>query len=263
MSSGKNLPEQPIVQVRELLFGAQLKDMEMRFRRQEERLLREIGEVKESLRSRLDSLENYMKSEVGSLLGRLKEERDEREAVIKNEQRDRHEEVKAETRERTEQMAADRREFHETMGKELRERSDADAKIIAELTAANENFERRATKLGATIDSLEWTLRELIKKENSEINDKIDSKHNEAVNVVEKTNSQIRSDMVYRTAFSTMLTEMVSSLSKPWNIDISPVPENDYYETEADAGGRDMSPEGQSDNQANQDNQGEQSQEGW
>jgi septal ring factor EnvC (AmiA/AmiB activator) len=229
----KNLPEQPIVQVRELLFGAQLKDMEMRFRRQEERLLREIGEVRESLRGRLDSLESFMKSEVASLLGRLKEERDERDALLKAEQRDRHEEVKAEARERTETAAADRRDTQEAQAKELRERADADARLAAELAAANESFERRAAKLSAGIDSLEWTLRELIKKESGEINDKIDAKHNEAVNVVERSSSQIRSDMVYRTAFSTMLTEMVSSLSKPWNIDISPVEEGDLYEAES------------------------------
>jgi gas vesicle protein len=223
--------------VRELLFGAQLKDMEMRFRRQEERLLREIGEVKESLRSRLDSLENFMKSEVASLLARLKEERDEREALIKNEQRDRHEEVRLEAKERAEEAASDRRDFHEAMGKEQRERGDAANKLATELAAANESFERRAAKLSQGIDSLEWTLRELIKKESSEINDKIDLKHNEAVNVVDKTSSQIRSDMVYRTAFSTMLTEMVSSLSKPWNIDISPVDEGELYD--ADSGSSD------------------------
>ncbi|MDR1658531.1 MAG: hypothetical protein LBT47_13470 [Deltaproteobacteria bacterium] len=258
--SGKNLPDQPIVQVRELLFGAQLKDMEMRFRRQEERLLREISEVKESLRSRLDSLENYMKSEISSLLTRVKEERDEREQVIKNEQRDRNEAIRLEARERTEQAATDRREFHENLGKEGRERLEADTKLTTDLAAANENFERRAAKLNASIDSLEWTLRELIKKETSEINDKIDSKHNEAVNVVDKTASHIRSDMVYRTAFSTMLTEMVSSLSKPWNIDVSPFDNSELYDTESESNGEGSQDQQEQHQGDNQDNQG---QENW
>ncbi|MDR1308368.1 MAG: hypothetical protein LBL95_00425 [Deltaproteobacteria bacterium] len=233
MSSGsKNLPDSSMVQVRELLFGAQLKDMEMRFRRQEERLLREISEVKESLRSRLDSLENFMKSEVGSLLNKLKEERDEREAVIKTEQRDRQEEVKAEARERAELLAAERRELQESISKEQRDRADSIAKVNSDLSASNENFERRATKLGASIDNLERTLRELIMTETTEINDKIDEKYNDSLNILEKNSTQIRSDMVYRTHMSTMITEMVASLSKPWNIDVSPV--GQVYDAEMD-----------------------------
>jgi hypothetical protein len=233
MSSSKNLPETPIVQVRELLFGAQLKDMEMRFRRQEERLLREIAEVKESLRSRLDSLENFMKSEVSSLLTRLKEERDEREAVIRAEQRDRHEEVRTEARERTELLAAERRELNESISKEQRDRAEAVAKLTNELSVTNDNFERRNAKLSSNVDGLERALRELIMKESSEINDKIDEKHNEAVTIVDKTSSQIRTDMVYRTALTTMLTEMVGSLSKPWNIDVAPLGNDDLYDAEA------------------------------
>jgi chromosome segregation ATPase len=245
MSSSKNLPETPIVQVRELLFGAQLKDMEMRFRRQEERLLREISEVKESLRSRLDSLENFMKSEVNSLLTRLKEERDEREAIIRAEQRDRHEEVRAEARERNEMLGAERRELHENIAKEQRDRAEAIAKLASELAVTNDNFERRSAKLGANVDSLERALRELIMKESSEINDKIDEKHNEAVTIVDKTSSQIRTDMVYRTALTTMLTEMVASLSKPWNIDLPPLETGDLYDAELQEGSGPESSEGQ------------------
>ena len=61
-------------QVRELLFGAQLKDMETRFRRQEERFLREIADSRDAMKTRLDSLENFMKSETATILHRLKEE---------------------------------------------------------------------------------------------------------------------------------------------------------------------------------------------
>ncbi|MDR0355964.1 MAG: hypothetical protein LBJ64_09585 [Deltaproteobacteria bacterium] len=233
MSGGnKNLPDSSMVQVRELLFGAQLKDMEMRFRRQEERLLREISEVKDSLRSRLDSLENFMKSEVNSILSRLKEERDERDALIRAEQRDRHEEIRAEARERNELLGAERRELHENVSKEQRDRAEAIAKINADMAVNNDNYERRAAKLGASMDNLERTLRELIMNESTEINDKIDEKYNDSLNILEKTSSQIRTDMVYRTHMSTMITEMVASLSKPWNIDVSSV--DQVYESETD-----------------------------
>ncbi|MDR1298364.1 MAG: hypothetical protein LBO05_13575 [Deltaproteobacteria bacterium] len=231
-SSNKNLPDSSMVQVRELLFGAQLKDMEMRFKRQEERLLREISEVKESLRGRLDSLENFMKSEVGSLLTRLKEDRDERDALVRAEQRDRHEEIRAEARERNELLGAERRELHENISKEQRDRAESIGKIASDLAVSNDNFERRSAKLGASLETLERTLRELMMKESTDLNDKIDEKYNDALNILTRTATQIRTDMVYRTHMSTMITEMVASLSKPWNIDVSPV--DQVYDSETD-----------------------------
>ena len=65
----------PMEQVRELLFGAQLKDMETRFQRREERFMREVADARDSMKKRLDSLEGFMKSETSSLLSRLKEEK--------------------------------------------------------------------------------------------------------------------------------------------------------------------------------------------
>jgi seryl-tRNA synthetase len=170
--------------------------------------------------------------------------------VIKTEQRERHEEVRTEARERTEQIAAERREAQENLAKEQRDRADSVAKVAADLAAANENFERRATKLGASIDNLERTLRELIMTETTEINDKIDEKYNDSLNIIEKTATQIRSDMVYRTHMSTMVTEMVAGLSKPWNIDVSPV--DQVYDAETD---QEEKPQGDQ-NQGDQNYQG-------
>jgi hypothetical protein len=232
----KNLPrgqydasqsEAPIAQVREILFGAQLKDMETRFRRQEEKLLREIAEVKDSLRSRLDSLENFMKSEVSALLNRIKEERDDREQALRSEQSQRQEETQAAIRERNELLGQARREFTDGLGQEKRERSESLAKLTSELGLAVENSDRRHGKLANSLDLTERTLRELLMSESSNLTDKIDEKYNESISVTEKTAAQIRSDMVYRTALSTMFTEIVGSLSKPWNLDISPVGEDD------------------------------------
>jgi hypothetical protein len=220
-------PEAPIAQVREILFGAQLKDMEMRFRRQEEKLLREISEVKDSLRSRLDSLENFMKSEVSAILNRLKEEHEDREQALKSEQTQRQDELQAAVRERNELLSQSRRDFTDGLSTEKRERVEALAKVTTDLAAAVENSERRAAKLTSSLDLVERTLRELLMTESSNLSDKIDEKYNDALDILEKTSFQIRSDMVYRTALSTMFTEMVASLSKPWNLDVSPVDEAD------------------------------------
>ena len=181
----------PMEQVRELLFGAQLKDMETRFKRQEERFVREVSDAKESLKTRIDSLENFMKSEIVSILARIKEDQNEREETIK-----------AEQRERAEQLAA-----------EHRDRADAVSQLAAELASVSDALERKIAKLSNTLDSTERDLRSLMLDESKSLDAKIESKYKDALSVITKTAAQIRHDMVYRSSLSSMFTEMVVKLS--------------------------------------------------
>jgi DNA repair exonuclease SbcCD ATPase subunit len=192
-------------QVRDLLFGAQLKDLETRIQRQEARFTREINDVKDALKKRLDSLENFMKSEASSLLARLKEEQQERDGAIKAEQRERQEALKGEQRERS-----------ESFKNEQRERNEAVAALNGELKNTAETFERKLTKVSATLDTVERELRQLLLSESGSLSDKIESRYKDALNVLAKTASQIRSDMVYRTALSGIFTEAVVELNNPW-----------------------------------------------
>jgi hypothetical protein len=187
-------------QVRELLFGAQLKDMETRFQRQEERLQREISDSRGALKTRLDSLENFMKSEIASLLHRLKDEQTEREESIKAEQRERSENLKT----------------------EQRERAEAVTQLAKDLAAANEAFERKLAKLSGTLDNAERELRQLLQAESEALSTKLDEKYLDALNTLSRTASNIRNDMVYRSSFSTMLTEMAVKLSGQWPLDVVP-----------------------------------------
>jgi DNA-directed RNA polymerase subunit F len=188
----------PMEQVRELLFGAQLKSMETRFQRQEERSQREIADLRNALKTRIDSLENFMKSEVASLLHRLKDEQDERTEMVKVEQRERGENLKAEQRERTEAVA----------------------QLTKDLAAANETFERKLAKLASTLDNTERVLRQLLQTESGALSAKVDERYQDALDVLSKTALEIRGDMVYRASFSTMLTEMAVKLSGQWVLDV-------------------------------------------
>ena len=190
-------------QVRELLFGAQLKDMEIRFQRQEERFVRDVADAKDALKKRIDSLENFMTSEVNSILARIKEEQKERDQSIKTEQRERAEYIKTEQRERIENVA----------------------KLASDLASAVETFERRMEKLANTMDSTERDLRSLMMDESKSLSDKTEAKYQDALAVIAKTAAQIRHDMVYRTSLSSMLTEMVVRLSD--SEQISPIVEMD------------------------------------
>ena len=188
----------PVEQVRELLFGRQLKDMDTRFQRQEERSQRELNDLRNSVKTRVDSLENFMKSEVASLLHRLKNEQDERTEMFKAEQRERSENLKT----------------------EQRERAEAVAQLAKDLSAANEACERRLAKLSSTLDNTERELRQLLQTESGALSAKLDERYQDALSALSRTASEIRGDMVYRSSFSTMLTEMAVKLSGQWTLDV-------------------------------------------
>lgn len=198
--SGVMLEAAPMEQVRELLFGAQLKDMDTRLQRQEEHFRHEISDIKNSFKKRLDSLENFMRSEAGSALNRLKEEQREREESMKIEQRERIEALK----------------------NEQRERSESATQLSKDIATVVETFERKLANLSGTLDSTERELRQLLLSENGSLTDKIESKFDDALGVLSKTAAQIRSDMVYRTSLSSMLTEMVVKLSGSLSIGTPP-----------------------------------------
>lgn len=202
----------PMEQVRELLFGQQLKDMETRFKRQEERLLREISDTRDAMKQRIDSLENFMKSESATLLHRLKEESLERSDVIKAEQRERLEALKNEQRERVEALKS-----------EQRERLEAFSQLGRDLAGTSESLERKIAKLSSTLDNTERELRQLLLSESGSLTDKIEEKYQNALDVISQTASQIRDDMVYRTSLSAMFTETALKLSGQWGSEVEPV----------------------------------------
>lgn len=69
--------------VRDILFGAQMRDQDKRFARLEEKLGKEIADVRDQLLKRLGSLEEYFKGEVDGLVERIKGESTARSAAIR------------------------------------------------------------------------------------------------------------------------------------------------------------------------------------
>jgi hypothetical protein len=67
-----------IDKIRDILFGANMREYEARFERLEETLLKEAADLRESSRRRFESLETYVKNELESLQTRVKIEREER-----------------------------------------------------------------------------------------------------------------------------------------------------------------------------------------
>ncbi|MBL8172461.1 MAG: hypothetical protein JNJ50_30320 [Acidobacteria bacterium] len=64
--------------VRDILFGAQMRDYDRRFARLEERLVKEAADAREDARRRFDTLENFIKQEIAALGDRLRAENHQR-----------------------------------------------------------------------------------------------------------------------------------------------------------------------------------------
>ncbi|BAY99682.1 hypothetical protein NIES37_36650 [Tolypothrix tenuis PCC 7101] len=83
-SNGTNLAElNSLDRVRDILFGNQVREVEKRFARLEDRLVKELNNVRDETKKRLDYLELYIKKEVDSLTERLKNEQIDRDAGAK------------------------------------------------------------------------------------------------------------------------------------------------------------------------------------
>lgn len=102
--------------IRSILYGPQTQEYEKRFARLEERLLKELSELREEFRRRHDGLELYMKQELESLNARLNVEHDERSEALRKASRD-----LTELTETFEQKLARLTEHHATGNRELRQ----------------------------------------------------------------------------------------------------------------------------------------------
>lgn len=67
--------------VREILFGTELREVDRRLARLEERLLKETSELKADVAHRLDEFNSFMRHEAGSLASRLEAEHHDRQRI--------------------------------------------------------------------------------------------------------------------------------------------------------------------------------------
>ena len=67
--------------IRDILFGAQMREYDRRFVRLEERLIKEASELRDNTRQRFDTLEAFIKGEFTALSDRLKAENRQRDEM--------------------------------------------------------------------------------------------------------------------------------------------------------------------------------------
>ena len=78
VETGQALGSGNIEKIRDILFGAQSRDYEKRFTRLEERISKEISDLREEIRRRIDAVESFSKSEIQALEERLQSEQNRR-----------------------------------------------------------------------------------------------------------------------------------------------------------------------------------------
>jgi DNA anti-recombination protein RmuC len=130
--------------VREILFGGQMREVERRFARLEERLLKETQELKEDVKRRLDALETYARKESESLADQLRSERSERLESTKTLER-RDSQIDEQQAKGQRELRQQILEQHQRLSDDIRQKVD---EVLASL--ARETGELRADKADRT-----------------------------------------------------------------------------------------------------------------
>jgi uncharacterized phage infection (PIP) family protein YhgE len=120
-------PSGNLDKVRDILFGAQMRDYDRRFTRLEEQLHKEISNAREDTHRRFDQLENFIKQEISSLGERLRSENQQRTQAtddITREFRDAARDLKEKLNEFDEQTAQTHREIRQQILDQSKNLSD-------------------------------------------------------------------------------------------------------------------------------------------
>ncbi|MBK6486907.1 MAG: hypothetical protein IPF98_08565 [Gemmatimonadetes bacterium] len=137
--------------IRDILFGAQMRDYDRRFATLEERLLRESSETREDLQRRLSATEQFLRSELEALSGALSAEQRDRKVGVRDAM-DATANLNRELSDRisalAEQSAHQHRELRNAMNDQLRQLGEDFERRHQELTAAmrRESYELRTSK---------------------------------------------------------------------------------------------------------------------
>lgn len=127
--------------VRDILFGANMRDYEKRFVQMEEKFIAEAADLRTEVRKRCDALETYVKREIDALNERLKSERNERLSAEKEstqETRDFMKNSEKKLNQLDESLIKTQRDLHEQMLGQSKELSEEIRQKAEGLAAAME-----------------------------------------------------------------------------------------------------------------------------
>ena len=180
-----------IEKVRDILFGAQMRDYEKRFTRMEERVAKEVSNLREEARKRSDSIESYTKGEIESLSDRLVAEQNARTESIKRET----------------EILGDR------LKSEQDERVASVKDLSRELKEADRLLEKRLTQLDEQLNKFSRDLRQQLLDQFKELSEMMRIKVEDTMAALEKVARELRTDKVDRAKLSELLMGMALHLT--------------------------------------------------
>jgi hypothetical protein len=132
-----------VEQIRDILFGVQMRDYDKRFGLLEERIQKEISNLRSEARKRFDALEDFIKKEVESLSDRLKAEQNSRAKSfqeISKEHRDTAKTLEKKIEKLDEQLAKSSRDFRQqildlskSLSDEIHQKHQATSEALAQV----------------------------------------------------------------------------------------------------------------------------------
>ncbi len=137
--AGEGTGAASLEKVRDILFGGQMRDVDRRFARLEERLLKETNDLKEDVKRRLDALEKYARHETESLAGHIKAEhadRVESDSNLSHELKDAARAIEKRTAALDDQLGRSQRELRQQMLEQHQQLSDDIRQKVDEVLAA-------------------------------------------------------------------------------------------------------------------------------
>jgi DNA anti-recombination protein RmuC len=130
-----------IDKIRDILFGVHLRDSERKFSRMEERIAKDITDLRDDTRKRLDELQQFVKDEVKSLTERLANEQTSRAdsvSLVTNELRDLTQNVDKKVTTVNEQIA--------------KNESDLRQQILAQSNNFSDELQKRTNEMLQSLD---------------------------------------------------------------------------------------------------------------
>jgi cytochrome c556 len=149
-SKGEGEPGANIEQIRDIIFGTQMREYNQRFAELEERLINESVALREDLNKRLSALEQYVKKEMDSLGGNLRGEQQSRAAAVKELAAGQVEISKS-----TDKRFADAAAAAEKVQREIR------TQLMEQTKAVRDELHKKATDLAASLRREAGDLREI------------------------------------------------------------------------------------------------------
>jgi hypothetical protein len=134
--------------IRDILFGSQMRDYDKKFARVEERLGREMSDLREEIKRRFASLEAYMKNELTAQTDQLKAEKSERVEAEK--------ELASELKENSKAWEKKAASMEEQSAKALR---DLRQHVLEESKRLTEEMELKHKELAGDLEKEEQDLR--------------------------------------------------------------------------------------------------------